>query len=704
MASNKQVDYTTIDRPYDASLDREGDLAVDPGIAEGSEGGGMSSGQPPVVQSGQSMADIWIETWIKSRNYQPKVSGFFLDGSTGYAELVRLYVGSGGIIGGKLDIPDTTTANSFHVDTSGNTWWGANVANGYTLANAYVLNSGQALFKNVTLSTNVTLSGIQSGSELAIQGWGHTMVFSITDLDTVAWSSGVITLMDGTTFAIGNGNTGNMSAQTYIYFDKAVSQVALQTTTTAATAVGSNKILIAVAKNGAVEPTYKVFSSNLNQNIDAADIVASSITANEIAANTITANKMSVSQLSAITADLGAITAGTITIDTAGYIRGNQTAYDTGTGFFLGYSGAAYKFSIGVGGAIEDNLRWDGTNLFVNGAKAGQIIRAYTAGEALTIGNAVILQPGSPVIHLDGSTQRFSITDGSQTGLDITGDITILAWINVDILPSVAGHTYAIASKDNGATNRSYALDIDASNQLRFQNSADGTNINLYRTAAQITSTGTWYHVAVAVDVSAEAATFYVNGSAVGDSIVTDNNATSIYNGTAEFQIGQTGEDANQWFDGMIDDVRVYDYALTAQEISDTYQSELVGNETGLKGYWQFSYDGLDETSNNNDLTNEGSTPFELSGALRKGEVRKSDASVASTVNSFIGFVQETVADGVSCRVLIGGVDENQSGLTFASQYYLSDTAGAISSSVGTVTRKCGIAVSDTEILITNIW
>ena len=50
-----------------------------------------------------------------------------------------------------IDIPDTTTANSFHVESDGDTWWGANVATGYTGANAYVLKDGTAVFKSLSI-------------------------------------------------------------------------------------------------------------------------------------------------------------------------------------------------------------------------------------------------------------------------------------------------------------------------------------------------------------------------------------------------------------------------------------------------------------------------------------------------------------------------------------------------------------------------
>lgn len=60
-----------------------------------------------------------------------------------------------------------------------------------------------------------------------------------------------------------------------------------------------------------------------------------------------TGNATFAGTLSAAGGTLGVITTGLITLDTTGYIRGGATDYLTGTGFYLGYSGGAYKFSIG---------------------------------------------------------------------------------------------------------------------------------------------------------------------------------------------------------------------------------------------------------------------------------------------------------------------------------------------------------------------
>jgi hypothetical protein len=77
-------------------------------------------------------------------------------------------------------------------------------------------------------------------------------------------------------------------------------------------------------------------------------------------------SSLKVGQLSAITVNTGALTVqDSLTISTTGNIKGGQTAYNTGTGFFLGYSGSAYKFSIGNS---TTNMTWDGSAFTLNNA------------------------------------------------------------------------------------------------------------------------------------------------------------------------------------------------------------------------------------------------------------------------------------------------------------------------------------------------
>lgn len=144
--------YDKIDRAYDDSLIRfNSGVPLSDSQNIGPYVVSSSSDISPSSISGSSFDNIWLTSTIKSRNYQPKSTGFLIDGKAGYMECNKLYVGVGGIIGGFLDIPNTTDANSFHVDASGNTWWGKNATGLLTDAPAYITNTGEAVFKNVVI-------------------------------------------------------------------------------------------------------------------------------------------------------------------------------------------------------------------------------------------------------------------------------------------------------------------------------------------------------------------------------------------------------------------------------------------------------------------------------------------------------------------------------------------------------------------------
>lgn len=82
-------------------------------------------------------------------------------------------------------------------------------------------------------------------------------------------------------------------------------------------------------------------------------------------ANSVTADKITVNNLAAITANMGSITSGSLTIDQSGFIQGGATAYGTGTGFWQGYHSGAYKWRVGTPGG--SGAEWDGTTFKIYG-------------------------------------------------------------------------------------------------------------------------------------------------------------------------------------------------------------------------------------------------------------------------------------------------------------------------------------------------
>ena len=293
----------------------------------------------------------------------------------------------------------------------------------------------------------------QAQLNIANRGWSQTSAFSITDADTVAWGAGTFTSADGTAYSIGAGNTGNMVAKTYIYLDTAVSTTAYQTTTTATTAVGAGKVLIAIAQNGTGEASYKVLEGQGGENIDAANIVANSITANELSTS---------------------ITyAGTIIVDTAGNIRSGQTAYDTGTGWFIGTPSGTPKLSIGVGGS---GLTWDGTNLTINGyvitskgsfgGDGSDGALSITSGTTtVSAGSATKFKKNYTSISITGTGKlAFSTpnTNGSMVFIKSQGAVTVTSSTTPAIDCSSMGG--AASSKGNGIlSNTNFGVDAVAS-------------------------------------------------------------------------------------------------------------------------------------------------------------------------------------------------------------------------------------------------
>lgn len=61
-----------------------------------------------------------------------------------------------------LDIPDTTTVNSMHVESDGDTYWGANVATGFSGAPASVSKAGVGTFSDITITGGKFVQGAAS--------------------------------------------------------------------------------------------------------------------------------------------------------------------------------------------------------------------------------------------------------------------------------------------------------------------------------------------------------------------------------------------------------------------------------------------------------------------------------------------------------------------------------------------------------------
>lgn len=209
-----------------------------------------------------------------------------------------------------------------------------------------------------------------------------------------------------------------------------------------------------------------------------------------------------------------------------------------------------------------------------------------------------------------GSSQIAEIADGDQTNLEGMSDISAEAWVKVESEPG-SGDLRIIASKlSNNANQNQYSLDYfnnSGTKQIRFAY-YNGANVTIDTFNVTLTA-GTWFHVAATADVSAKDIQFYVDGvKNTGSSAASA--AASIGAGDGPFIIGGRFQTQERFWDGLIDEVRVWGDVRTESEIQDNRSIEIDGGEAGLVGYWKLNNDYLDETSNNNDLTAVGSPVF----------------------------------------------------------------------------------------------
>ena len=106
---------------------------------------------------------------------------------------------------------------------------------------------------------------------------------------------------------------------------------------------------------------------------------------------------------------------GTLTMSPTGAVRGGQTDYATGTGYFLGYSGSAYKFSIG---SASNYFRYDGTNVSLFGGTFTSGSSPAISGNTMTGSGALINANGTFAL---GTATNNIVNNGS--GVFIRGFI-----------------------------------------------------------------------------------------------------------------------------------------------------------------------------------------------------------------------------------------------------------------------------------------
>lgn len=236
------------------------------------------------------------------------------------------------------------------------------------------------------------------------------------------------------------------------------------------------------------------------------------------------------------------------------------------------------------------------------------------------------------------NNEYLSISDGSQTGLDITGSYSISAWIKPESLAT----TQYILSK-GGAFGNGYAFSYAGALRAYIDTTEYAT------TSSTVVAVGKWNHVAVSFDADADTISIYCDGNLVQTWATATGVPTDV---ATQFQLsGNNG--TTQCVDGLMKDVAVWNVALTPLQIKSlalgvdlsiyAYRPDSVS--TAPTAWWKLnelsgnradSIDGLTLTDNGGTLASKGYTEgVGLLGATNDYLTHAGDAKFAFGTGDF---------------------------------------------------------------------
>jgi len=260
-----------------------------------------------------------------------------------------------------------------------------------------------------------------------------------------------------------------------------------------------------------------------------------------------------------------------------------------------------WDFNIGTGNNAPDI---SGNNN--NGGWAGTLGNQWKAGKFGKAGN------------FNGTNNSVSIADKDLFSFgDATSDkpFTVSLWAKPNTLDLSVGN-WLVNKRDN-STGDEWHLTFSQGKVSWTMFGTDNTHyINVKNNS--VSATGQWLYITATYDGSGSTSgmKIYVNGTPAATTAATGGTYTAMHNGTAPVVIGKPGFTSGYYFDGLLDDVKIYNYVRTPKQIVEDMNAghPAGGSPVGSQvGYWKFD-EGYGTV-----LHNSGSQGVALQGGMGVG-------------------------------------------------------------------------------------
>lgn len=154
---------------------------------------------------------------------------------------------------------------------------------------------------------------------------------------------------------------------------------------------------------------------------------------------------------------------------------------------------------------------------------------------------------------------------GPQSQLQMIGNLSVFAWFKADTLGVNKGLVTLGDPGELEQDNTVYTIQGAGNNRLRYYHENGPGNNNLIDWNFTFTM-GSWYHVGIVRDVSANTVKFYVDGNEQQ----TFTYAIDPTGGTDTSLRFGSNQGAN-FFDGQLDDVQIYNRILSPVEVQTIF-------------------------------------------------------------------------------------------------------------------------------------
>ena len=197
-------------------------------------------------------------------------------------------------------------------------------------------------------------------------------------------------------------------------------------------------------------------------------------------------------------------------------------------------------------------------------ASGTSVSDASGRGNAGTISGAARTPSGrfGPALSFDGVNDWVTVADSAS--LDLTTRATLEAWV----YPTALGSVWRTVVFKEQASQLAYGL--YANNDIGRPSGHLFTTSELFTSGSSALALNTWSHLAMTWDGTTQRV--FVNGAQVGTRTV----GGTLVNGTGPLRFGGNGVWA-EWFAGRIDEVRVYDRALSQAELQSDMTTPIGG-------------------------------------------------------------------------------------------------------------------------------